>query len=721
MPQIIIERLEGSLADRFRRHKVIIDGQVRGSIRALEKWAFEVAAGTHTVSFQVDFYHSPPTKVLVVNRTRLVCRSSVAHAFGLTAVFSPGAWISVHEEDDVRTVETPYPGDLVDVSNARAQTPKSSSTSLGLPASAMKSPGALRLFGPKMDQATQGQRLLELDLREAIIARKLELHYLPQIDLTTGRITTFEALLFWHHPVHGRVPAAHFVPLAEHLGFICMVGQNVLNEACREAASWPSDVSVSVKVTAAQLVDRAFPGIVGTSLRESNLPPSRLMLEVTHAVVTAGGTISTVLHALRASGVRIAIDDFGALTPPAANLPDAPFDEIKIHRSLITGIAKSRDRLAVVRTVLGSCAERAIPCCAIGVESKDDLEILRGEKCPQVQGHLFGTGLAARDVAGFLARWNPLAFGATVANQSGPIPFHRVLELANEVVMIATAELGPSGPTIVYVNQAFSWATGYSAAELVGTRTEKLRGAGTSPATLEAIRTAFQTGHAVTERIIGPAKNGTPYTLDVQIAPLTDDSGTITHFAMVGREVTMEKHLGEGLPEDDRDAMTGCANRQAMMRDLGALISEAQARADAGDGPPGPCLALIDIDDFARIAGNMGRAAADAVVCGMADRLAENIRRCDLFGRLGDDQFVVCMRSISLRDGETLARCLRNAVVDAPFETPCGPVHVRIGIGVAAFAPGDSLAMLLERTSNAFGAAKLTGREHARIRPLAQN
>jgi diguanylate cyclase (GGDEF)-like protein/PAS domain S-box-containing protein len=272
---------------------------------------------------------------------------------------------------------------------------------------------------------------------------------------------------------------------------------------------------------------------------------------------------------------------------------------------------------------------------------------------------------------------------------------------------------------IAYVNQAFSWATGYSAAELVGSDTAKLHGPGTSPATLEAIRTAFQTGHAVTERIIGTSKNGTPYTLDVQIAPITDDRGAITHFALVGRQVTMEKRLGDTLPEDDRDALTGCANRQALLRALTAEIAGAQARADAGDGAMGPCLALIDIDDFARISGNMGTPAADAVLCGMADRLADNIRRCDLFGRFDDEQFVVCMPSITLRDAETLARCLRNAVADAPFETAAGPVHVRISVGVAAFAPGDSLAMLLDRAGHAFGAGKPAGREHARMRPAA--
>jgi len=719
MPQIIVERLEGSLADRFRRHKVIIDGQIRGSIRALEKWSFEVAAGTHTVSFQVDFYHSPPIKVLVVNRTRLVCRSSVAHALGLSALFSPGSWISVHEEDNVQTIETPYPGDLVDMPSPRASTAKSQQAKAPPRTQRTKPHGALRLFGPRMDPITQAKRLLAIDLQEAITARKLEIHYEPQIDLTTGRVTRFEALLYWHHPVHGRVPSAHFVPLAEELGLICSVGQGVLEDACREAASWPQNVSVSVNVNAGQLADRAFPAIVATALRESGLAPSRLVLEVTHAVVTSGGATLRLLQALRETGVRVAIDDFGALGSALAYLPDAPFDEIKIHRSMITGIAKSRDRLAVVRAAIGDCAQRAIPCAAVGVESKDDLEILRNEKCPQVQGHLFGSGFAARDVAGFLARWNPLAFGATGARQGGPIPFHRVLELANEVVMIVTAELGPSGPSIAYANQAFSWATGYSAAELVGSPTTKLHGPETSPATLEAIRTAFQTGHAITERIIGPSKSGTPYALDVQIAPLTDDSGTITHFAMIGREVTNDKRLGDTLPDEDRDELTGCANRQAVMRALGAEVTGAQARADAGDGTLGPCLALIDIDDFARIGGRMGAAAADAVLCGMADRLADNIRRCDLFGRFGDEQFVVCMPSISLRDAETLARCLRNAVAGAPFETAAGPVHVRISVGVAAFASGDSLEMLLDRAGHAFGAGRPAGREHARMRPAA--
>jgi predicted signal transduction protein with EAL and GGDEF domain len=112
----------------------------------------------------------------------------------------------------------------------------------------VKPHGALRLFAPEMDRVTQAKRLLEIDLQNAISARKLAIGYEPQIDLVTGRVTTFEALLHWNCPVHGKVPAAHFGPLAEELGLIFQVGQEVLEEASLEAAGWPEEVSVAVNI-----------------------------------------------------------------------------------------------------------------------------------------------------------------------------------------------------------------------------------------------------------------------------------------------------------------------------------------------------------------------------------------------------------------------------------------------------------------------------------------
>ncbi len=107
MAQIVVERTEGSLADRFRPYKVEIDGVVRGRLGSSEAQAFEVPMGIHTVRFRIDFYSSPPIKVAVLATTRLICRSSVAHAFGLIAFLSPSSWIQVREEDSLPVVPAP--------------------------------------------------------------------------------------------------------------------------------------------------------------------------------------------------------------------------------------------------------------------------------------------------------------------------------------------------------------------------------------------------------------------------------------------------------------------------------------------------------------------------------------------------------------------------------------------------------------------------------------
>jgi diguanylate cyclase (GGDEF)-like protein/PAS domain S-box-containing protein len=710
MAQIIVERSQGSLADRLRPYSVVIDGQVRGAIRQSEKWSFEVAAGTHAVSFKIGYYHSPPIKVSVATRTRVVCRPGTAHAFGLLAVLSPGSWISVQEDDQTTTPVTPYPADLFDprrsVDHAATAT---WSKGKPLQAPTVKPHGALRLFAPEMDRVTQAKRLLEIDLQDAISARKLGIRYEPQIDLVTGRVTTFEALLHWNHPVHGKVPAAHFVPLAEELGLICQVGQEVLEEACLEAAGWPEEVSVAVNIQAGQLADNALPRIVASALWATGLAPSRLVLEVTQAIATSGGATLKALQSLRETGVRIAIDDFGLAGSSASSLPDAPFNEVKIHRSHVSGLGESKERLDVVRAAIKLCASLQIPCCAVGVESKDDLEILRSEECPQVQGHLFAPPMAARDVAGFLARWNPLTFGDKQTRPVAPIPFQRALNLTNDLIMITTAELAPPGPSIAYVNQAFARLSGYNADELIGRSPNMLQAQETGAATYDSIVTGFHTGRAVREKTLSRAKNGAVYWLDIQITPLLNDDGIITHFSMIGCEVKKDNHDEAYASDTGRELPNGILNGQAMMRAINLEIENAQRRANAGGTVHGPCLALIDVDEYARDVDSADDSVSDALLRGLVDRMSENIRRCDKLGRLGGTQFAVCMPSISLRDAEALARCLHDAVADESLATSRGPAPVRIRVGVAAFVSGDTLAMLLQRAGNAFGAAKRAG------------
>jgi len=713
MAQIMIERGEGSVMDRLRPYKVVIDGQYRGSIRQKEKWSFDVAAGTHEVSFRVEPYRSQPVRVAVATRTRLVCESAAERAFGMLGVFSPGSWISVHEADPVETLETPYPTTLfgdAGVSDLEPPAPRCAAPG----PEPQKPHGSLCLSGPKMDPETRARRLLELDLQEAVAARKLEIRYKPQIDLATRRITTLEALLHWRHPVHGKIPATDFVPLAEDLGLICQVGQEVLDEACREAATWPEEVRVSVNVRGGQLADAALPAIVAAALESAGLQPARLVLEVSQAVAMNG---VAALQALRNTGVRIAIDDCGATGPVqrglSALLAGSVIDEIKIHRSLVSGLGDSGERLRAVRDAIGLCASLGIPCCAVGVESKEDMEILRAENCPQVQGHLFGSALAAHDVAGVLARWNPFGMEPPAPRNIAAVQFDQIIELANDLVIVAMEDPTTGGPVIAYVNQAFLRISEYAIDELIGFSPALLQAPETDPAALAAMTKGAQTGRKVQDRFTFRSKSGALYALEMVVAPVRDDSGAITHFAMVGREAMLDKQAGEkragaAIPSADRDALTGAATAPALMRLCAAEMD--MAASGAPGGPPGPCLALINVNEYKAIRDEHGPAARDAVLRGVCERLADNIRRLDILGRLGGDQFAVCLPSISLRDAELMAQCLRSAVAAVPFDTPGGPVPVTISVGVAAFSPGDTIGMLLERAGNAFGAARHAGR-----------
>ncbi len=205
----------------------------------------------------------------------------------------------------------------------------------------------------------------------------------------------------------------------------------------------------------------------------------------------------------------------------------------------------------------------------------------------------------------------------------------------------------------------------------------------------------------------------------MQIEPLQDESGTITHFAIVGHQIERDRRRIEIEPGDQRDALTGIATGQSLMRAVVAEIDSAKANAGDGRRVLGPCLMLADVDRFVHLTHDAGQAATDAVLCGLADRLGESIRRSDMLGRLGGGQFAVCMTSISMADAAALAQCLRRAVAAAPFDTPRGRLPVTISVGVAAFAPGDNLTSLLERAGNALSAERQAGRDRVKADFLA--
>jgi diguanylate cyclase (GGDEF)-like protein len=266
--------------------------------------------------------------------------------------------------------------------------------------------GTYRLFEPEMDAQVQGRRRLELDLRDALSMDAFALHYQPFVDVKTGCIVGFEALIRWHHPVRGLVSPVDFIPIAEDTGLIVPIGRWVLRTACREAMSWPADVGLAVNLSAVQFRGGRLRDAVQDALAESGLPPDRLELEITESVLLQHSDDSlSLLHQLRAMGVRIALDDFGTGYSSLSYLRGFRFDKIKIDRSFVGDLGTDGDPRVIVGAVIGLAVGLGITITAEGVETVDQLAILREEGCAQVQGNLFSKPLPAVDVPDMLQHW----------------------------------------------------------------------------------------------------------------------------------------------------------------------------------------------------------------------------------------------------------------------------------------------------------------------------
>jgi len=216
------------------------------------------------------------------------------------------------------------------------------------------------------------------------------LHYQPLIAVG-GEITGFEALLRWKHPTRGMVSPATFIPLAEEGGSILELGEWVLREACREAASWPKPLQIAVNLSPAQFRRGDLPDLVHMVLLESGLAASRLELEVTEGVLIDDfNRALAILRRLKALGVRIAMDDFGTGYSSLSYLQAFPFDKIKIDRSFISNVESNAQSAAIVRAVIGLARGLDLPVVAEGVETQDQLEFLTRELCDEAQGFLIG-------------------------------------------------------------------------------------------------------------------------------------------------------------------------------------------------------------------------------------------------------------------------------------------------------------------------------------------
>ncbi|MFN0264368.1 EAL domain-containing protein [Tepidamorphus sp. 3E244] len=254
-----------------------------------------------------------------------------------------------------------------------------------------KSDGNYCFYNGEMDNLARERRSLIEDLRNAIDNEELELHYQVQISVPNETVSGYEALLRWTHPVLGSIPPNRFIPLAEQSGLIIPLGEWVLREACREAASWNSTCNISVNLSAEQLSDPELANMVLSTLLETGLSPSRLELEVTEtSFINDQARAAATLGQLKAMGVSISIDDFGTGYSSLAMLREFPFDKIKLDKSLIDEVSRNQKAQGIFRAVLSLGNALSVPVLAEGVETSEQLEFLREHGCELVQGYYYG-------------------------------------------------------------------------------------------------------------------------------------------------------------------------------------------------------------------------------------------------------------------------------------------------------------------------------------------
>ena len=269
--------------------------------------------------------------------------------------------------------------------------------------------GVFHAYEPQLHVDAEERRVLEMALRKALDRGELQLDYQPVVDATSERLSGFEALLRWHNPEFGTISPAKFIPLAEETRLIGPIGEWVVRTACEEATRWPDDVRVAINVSPEQLHNPNFVAVVARTLASTKLAPHRLELEVTESVFMREGTGAVkVLDRILELGVRLSLDDFGTGYSSLGYLSRTRFSSIKIDRSFVTAAAKGvPEALAIIRAVVALAGSLGMATTAEGVETSDELTLVRALGVSKIQGFYFGRPLPVSEARALAGRTGP--------------------------------------------------------------------------------------------------------------------------------------------------------------------------------------------------------------------------------------------------------------------------------------------------------------------------
>ena len=269
--------------------------------------------------------------------------------------------------------------------------------------------GQIQRFSVELKRAVNRKLALESQLRRALEQNELFLVYQPKIDLRSGAVAGLEVLLRWQHPEHGTVSPVEFIPIAEESGLIVSIGEWVLKSAIAQSRAWHAegvpDATFAVNLSARQFLGTDIVATVATAMRDADLPPGMLELELTESISIDDPERSAALMArLRELGVTLSIDDFGTGYSSLSYLKRLPVDKLKIDRSFVLDMPQSAESLAMVRAIIAMAHSLRLEVIAEGVEHVAQLDALRDAGCDHIQGYVFSKPLPAAECAAYLRR-----------------------------------------------------------------------------------------------------------------------------------------------------------------------------------------------------------------------------------------------------------------------------------------------------------------------------
>jgi diguanylate cyclase (GGDEF)-like protein len=304
--------------------------------------------------------------------------------------------------------------------------------------------GTVAFFQPELAYNDSDRHQLETDLTTALEKGQLQLHYQPIIDFKKRKVSSFEALMRWHHPTRGMIPPGDFIPRAEETGLVVELGAWALQEACKQASGWPKNIKVSVNLSPVQFQGGHLHQAVVNALEKSGLAPHRLELEVTETVLLRDeAKTHKILHDLRALGIRIALDDFGTGYASLSYLRSFPFDKIKIDRSFVRGlvVGQHSDCVAIVHAVAGLAKQMGMTTVVEGVETLDQVNAVVDAGCDELQGYYFSRPVPASEIGQTLAQCQRVLSENARCRQ--PNPGSGVNEASAGLRQVVSSELRP--------------------------------------------------------------------------------------------------------------------------------------------------------------------------------------------------------------------------------------------------------------------------------------